>query len=169
MRWVVGHFAAIAAVAMWVSAGVAGPAATPEREAATAQLLALHQEVIDAHLAGNVAGILDRESEDYVVANRGEVTFPTLAERRQRLGPFLSRTRFDGYRDLVQPVVQVSPDGALGWVIAQIEATGVQENGDGTSEKIRYVSAWIELYERRDGRWYRVGNVSNFRPDAAAQ
>jgi len=28
---------------------------------------------------------------------------------------------------------------------------------------VGFVSAWIELYEKRKGRWYRVGNVSNFK------
>lgn len=29
---------------------------------------------------------------------------------------------------------------------------------------IQFVSAWIELYKKRDGRWLRTGNVSNFKP-----
>jgi hypothetical protein len=59
--------------------------------------------------------------------------------------------------------VTVSRDGTLGWVVVQVEAKGVQQTAGGT-EPIGFVCAWIELYEKRDGRWYRVGNVSNFRP-----
>jgi len=61
-------------------------------------------------------------------------------------------------------VVKVSSDGSLGWVIVQVGARGVQAMDDGTKKPIEFVSAWIELYEKRDGRWYAVGNVSNFRP-----
>ena len=28
---------------------------------------------------------------------------------------------------------------------------------------IEFDSAWIELYEKRNGRWVRIGNVSNIR------
>jgi len=35
--------------------------------------------------------------------------------------------------------------------------------GDGTVP-VEFVSAWIELYRKVDGRWMRTGNVSNFRP-----
>jgi hypothetical protein len=54
-------------------------------------------------------------------------------------------------------------------VIAQVGAKGVQERGDGTSTRVEFVSAWIELYENREGRWFRVGNVSNFKPDEPSQ
>jgi hypothetical protein len=31
------------------------------------------------------------------------------------------------------------------------------------SQPLEFISAWIELYEKRDGRWWRIGNVSNFK------
>ena len=154
----------IVVTAALLATTTAAPAGSLSRDAAASQLLALHREVIAAHLAGDVSLIVGRESDDYVVANRGEVTFPSLEQRRERLGRYLGSTRFTEYRDLVEPVVQVSPDGRLGWVIAQVEAKGVQQQG-GSPEPLEYVSAWIELYESRDGRWFRVGNVSNFKPD----
>lgn len=166
-----GALRAAAVAALLLTTGATGggvPAGTLSRDAAASQLLALHREVIEAHLAGDAGMIVARESGDYVVANRGEVTFPSLEQRTQRLGSYLGSTRFTEYRDLIEPVVQVSPDGRLGWVIAQVGARGEQEQSDGTTETLEYVSAWIELYEHRDGRWFRVGNVSNFKPEPAA-
>jgi len=153
-----------AAVIVLLATGGAAPGATLSRDAAASQLLALHQEVIAAHLAGDAAPIVARESQDYVEAGRGEITFPTLEARDARLSSYLKSTRFEKYQDLVEPVVQVSPDGQLGWVIAQVGAHGVRERGDGTSERVEFVCAWIELYENRDGRWFRVGNLSTFAP-----
>ena len=127
-------------------------------------LLALHERVLAAHRAGDVERILADEGDEYTVANRGEITHPTLEQRRARMGPYLKRTRFRVYRDLVPPEVRVSPDGRLGWVIVQVEAAGEQSQDGGSLAEVSFVSAWIETYERRDGRWWRVGNVSNFRP-----
>jgi hypothetical protein len=62
---------------------------------------------------------------------------------------------------VTEPIVSVSADGTLGWVVVQVRARGVQ--GD-AKEPLAFVSAWIELYEKRKGRWVRVGNVSNFKP-----
>jgi hypothetical protein len=132
----------------------------------TEQLLALHEEVLRAHRESNVDLLLAAEEDDYVVANRGEITRPDRKARREGLGPYLRETRFSKYVDKVPPIVKVSSDGSLGWVIVQVEARGEQTTSTGTVKPLEFVSAWIELYEKRNGRWVRVGNVSNFKPGA---
>jgi hypothetical protein len=131
--------------------------------AAQAELLALHEEAMRAHRESNVELLLRADAPDFVLANRGQVTQPTLDERRARFQQYLKTTRFTEYVDLVPPLVRVSEDGSLGWVIVQVRAAGVQTTADGGSRPLAFESAWIELYERREGRWYRVGNVSNFK------
>ncbi|WP_420642349.1 hypothetical protein [Candidatus Leptofilum sp.] len=128
------------------------------------QLRTLHQKVLDAHLKSNVELLLEDENDRYVVASRGTVAHPTKEERRQRLGPYLQATTFEEYRDEITPVVQVSPDGKLGWVIVQVYARGTQKAQNGSTLPIEFVSAWIELYEKQANRWFRTGNVSNFKP-----
>jgi hypothetical protein len=127
-------------------------------------LRSLHAKTMRAHKDSDAALLLADQAPDMVIVNRGEVTRPSLEERRAGFGSYLGRTVFSEYRDLVEPVVKVSNDGSLGWVIVQVGARGVQTAEDGTKKPIEFVSAWIELYEKRAGRWYGVGNVSNFRP-----
>jgi hypothetical protein len=130
--------------------------AGPARAATDVESLkALHEKVLRAHRAGDVEILFEDEGAGYVVANRGEVTRPTREERRSWLGPYLRSTTFEEYADVTEPVVKVSGDGTLGCTQA---ATG------GEKRPLAFESAWIELYEKRDGRWYRVGNVSNFKP-----
>jgi len=117
-----------------------------------------------AHRESNADLLLLSEAPDFISANRGQITQPTLDARRARFQQYLGTTRFAEYIDLVPPVVRVSDDGSLGWVIVQVRAAGVQTTQDGGSQPLAFESAWIELYERREGSWYRVGNVSNFKP-----
>ena len=126
-----------------------------------ARLLALHEEAMEAHRKSDVELLLQADVEDAVVASRGEISHPTLEQRRQMLGSYLQRVRFAEYVDVVAPVVHVSADGTTGWVIAQVRAKGTEVSGAGRS--IQFESAWIELYEKRGGDWRRVGNVSNFK------
>ena len=144
---------------------VVAPGASRGRSDAE-QLLALHEEVLRAHRESDVELLLNAEEDEYVIANRGEVTTPDRKARAKRLGPYLKQTRFSTYADKVPPIVRVSADGTLGWVIVQVEARGEQRTPSGTVEPVEFVSAWIELYEKKGGRWVRVGNVSNFRPSA---
>ena len=77
-------------------------------------LRALHEKVMVAHRQSKVELLLEDEAADYVVAGRGEVTHPSLADRKERLGSYLGQTKFEVYRDLIEPVVTVSGDGTLG-------------------------------------------------------
>ena len=124
-------------------------------------LLALHEEAMEAHRQGDVELLLRADADEFVLASRGEVSHPSLAQRRQFLGPYLRGVRFAEYVDTIPPVVHVSADGSAGWVIVQVRARGTEVAGAGRS--LQFESAWIELYEKREGRWRRVGNVSNFR------
>ena len=123
-----------------------------------AALLALHQEIIDAHKNIGLEAWLDKGVEPYISANRGVISYPTIEARKERFRGYIGSTTFEYYRDMVPPVVKVSADGTLGWVIVQIEAKGVQAD-----QEFAFQSAWIELYEKRDGAWVNVGNVSNFK------
>lgn len=132
-------------------------------DADTRALLALHETTLAAHRQQSVDQLLKDEHDDYVLANRGEISAPTLAERRAVFQPYFATTVFDEYRDLRAPVVKVSTDGSLGWVVAQVCAKGVQQRPDGSTRSVEFESAWIELYEKRAGAWVRIGNVSNFK------
>ena len=72
----------------------------------------------------------------------------------------MKRVQLTEYVDVVPPVAHISADATTGWVIAQVRARGAEGS---TGRSLQFESAWIELYEKRGGRWRRVGNVSNFK------
>jgi hypothetical protein len=130
-------------------------------------IVGLHEDVLSGHLENDLERWLAAESEDYIVVNRGEISYPTKEDRAARLQPYLDRTTFTEYRDLVPPVVRVSPDGMTGWLVAQVKIAGTQTTGAGDEVPFDWTWAWIELYEKRGGRWLRVGNVSSQKRTAA--
>lgn len=134
-----------------------GSEANSERE-----LLGQHEKLIRAHLDDNVDLWMSLEESDYVSANRGQITFPTTEERRTRRASYLERASFSTYRDARPPIVRVSHDGSLGWLIAEVEVKGTIEMNEGPQE-FEQIWAWIELYQRTPAGWKMVGNVSNSR------
>ena len=126
------------------------------------RILAEHKRIIDAHIVRDVEGMLEGAADDYVLVNRGEVSYPTVDERRQRVANYFKITVFSEYKDLIPPIIHISDDGTAAWLIAQVEVSGKQESPGG-DQPLHFVSAWIELYEKRDGEWVQTGNVSNFR------
>jgi hypothetical protein len=130
------------------------------------RLLELHQAGLSAHLKGDVDALLAGQADDFVLVNRGEISSPTKEQRRGVLGPYLAGTKFDIYRDIVPPIVKVSRDGSLAWVIARMEARGLRATPQSGHASLEFEVAWIELYERRGAEWVAIGNVSSFPPSS---
>ncbi len=105
------------------------------------------------------------EADEYVSVNGGRVTFPSSDDRRQAREPYLASATFTAYQDLRRPVVRVSEDGSLGWLIAEVQVQGAQRGEDGRETPIDAIWAWVELYERGPEGWRVVGNTSNPRPE----
>jgi len=61
---------------------------------------------------------------------------------------------------LEEPIVRVSNDASMAWMIVRTRIRRVQKNADGTEKQENVVYAGIMTYEKRDGRWMRVANVS---------
>ncbi|MCI0452658.1 MAG: hypothetical protein L0Z51_09775 [Candidatus Latescibacteria bacterium] len=126
-----------------------------------AALLTMHEQVLASHRTDDVDAWLALEADSLVIGNRGELFYGTKAEAEGRRR-YLAATEFSVYRDLQPPIVKVSDDGSLGWVIAQVEIVGRYLEPDTAS--IHDVWTWIELYERRPEGWRAIGNVSTVKP-----
>jgi hypothetical protein len=130
-------------------------------EDAARTLSSMHGAVIEHHLTDNVDAWMRMEADTLIVSARGALrqSGPERAEQRRA---YLDATTFEYYRDMTAPIVRVADDCSLGWVMVQVEARGTRRGEGGATEPIAFQSSWIELYERIDGQWRALGNVSNF-------
>lgn len=138
------------------------PAATRATDD-TRALLGAHETILAAHRTSNVGAWMDVETDTIVVGSRGGIQMVDGAGRRRMREAYLGSTQFSAYRDVGEPVVRVSADGTLGWVIAEVEVKGSRRMPDGATRDIDEAWVWIELYEKQAGRWRMVGNVSTER------
>lgn len=132
-----------------------------DTDEASIRLGEMHAELLAIHLNDDVPSWMEMETETLVVGSRGQVVVsgPDRAEQRRT---YLAATEFDYYRDMVPPIIAVSQDCSLGWVIAQVQASGTIRSEAGVPSDLGFQAAWVELYELRDGAWRLTGNVSNF-------
>jgi ketosteroid isomerase-like protein len=133
--------------------------AGPNLEAIKREILSLHEADIKAHLDKDVDHLVQGQSTSFVSVHSGEIRRPTPEETRAALARYLGSTTFTEYRDLVEPVVGVSPDGSTAWSIVQVRVTGAKTGG----EPIDFTCAWITLYERQGGAWKRIVEASTFK------
>ena len=128
------------------------------------QLLRLHRIGMDDHFFERIEGLQSVRDTSFLLANRGEVSEISQEEFDFAMGSIMNSRDHDKYDDMIRPIVKVSDDGSLGWVIVQVEVHGVMTEVPGENDpSFNFQSAWIELYEKKDGVWKMTGNVSNFK------
>ena len=66
--------------------------------------------------------------------------------------------------DVEEPIIRISNDASMAWMITRTRVRRVQKTADGTEKEEKFVYAGIMTYEKRDGRWVRVANVSTAEP-----
>ena len=129
------------------------------------KLMRLHRIIMDGHLFGQTEEMKMNQSDSMIIVSAGEIYHVAGNQPDAMIDRIMSNRDYTRYDDLVRPIISISEDGTMGWVIAQIAAEGIRfdETGNPTGP-LEFVCSWIELYEKEDGIWKMKGNVSTFQP-----
>ena len=151
-----GGLAAGLVAAPPASAASAAPAAVPPDPVvleAREQVTARHALEREAHMDRNLDLLLSLFADDFVLVDGGEVQRPTPAANRERFGTYFRNVRFLKWDDLAPPAVRVSRDGTLATVIVRKEVVLLPAEAPEGTKPERAVFAWMETWEKRQGRW----------------
>ena len=129
------------------------------------EVLARHAIEREAHMERNVDLLLSLFADDFVMIDGGEVQRPTRAESRERFGTYFRTVKFRKWDDLAPPSIRVSRDGTLASVIVRKEVVLVLADAPAEAKGERAVFAWMETWEKRDGRWMLVALCSTRTPE----
>jgi len=156
-------------------AAIASPGATPARAARSAALdlvtlqaredvAARHALEREAHMDRNVDLLLSLMADDFVMVDGGAVQRPSRAETRARFDAYFKAVKFHKWDDLAPPSIRVSRDGTLASVLVRKEVVLVPADAAADAKPVRTVFAWMETWEKRDGRWMLVALCSTREP-----
>jgi hypothetical protein len=144
-----------------VSSGCS-PAVDVEEE--KIELLRIHLADIQAHRDNDVDTLLETIPEEFIYVGQGEVTRQSRHEIRDFFTDYLAGAQYDRYEDLMVPHAEVSADGTMGWVISRMAVTRTEPGDTGNDQTRSFTYAGIMTYEKVDGKWMKVANVSTFAP-----
>lgn len=134
-------------------ASAPAPDLVAEREA----LLALHRKEIRAHLERDAEALVEDHGDDFVSATRGKLNRADREQTRAFFTGYFEGATYAQYEDVEPPLVRVSDDASMGWVLSRTRVRRIDASGEST-----FVYAGMMAYEKRDGRWLRVANASTF-------
>ena len=131
---------------------------------AKAELLALHQAARRAHLNRDVDFIVAGMGSEFTTVHEGKVKVMSRDDVRKQFTGYFRGAEFSAWDDLEPPIIQVSPDGRMGWMIVRVRIAYTKTDAGGAKAKEDTVMAWISVYEKRDGKWLLIGNASTSEP-----
>jgi ketosteroid isomerase-like protein len=131
---------------------------------AKAELLALHQAARRAHFNRDVDAILANIGPDFTFVREGKIRAMSHDDVRKQFTEYFRGTEFSAWDDLEPPIIHISPDGQMGWMIVRVRIAYTKTDASGAKSKEDAVMAWMSVYEKRDGKWLHFANASTFEP-----
>ena len=127
------------------------------------ELLEHHRKDRRAHFENNAAlALSDQVEEGFIYVRNGAIARRNKADFRPMLETYFKNAKYYEWDDLEPPIIRVSDDGSMAWMIERIRVRRTQPSLSGAAKEEKFVYAGITTYERLDGKWLKVANVSTF-------
>ena len=127
-----------------------------------AELLKMHEQDRRAHFETDVELLLGSSPEVFITVSRGKINRVTKSQEREMFTAYFQNATYYEWDDLEPPIVRVSKDGTMGWIISRVKVRRVQKDSGGKQQEQKFVYAGIMTYEKLLGKWIRSANVSTF-------
>jgi hypothetical protein len=142
--------------------------AVPETSKKTAQqqgeieLLSLHKEERRAHFDHNVKFLLAHVALQLVDVRDGGVNRMSRDAVRDKFAEYFKNAQFLAWDDVESPIVRVSEDGNMGWMIVRVRIAYTETDTSGKTTNENTVGAWMSSYEKQNGTWIMTAVTSTF-------
>jgi len=140
--------------------------AVPPSIAAVKELLQLQQQGRAAHFGKDAKLLVSVFADDFINIGAGKITRPTREESRNRLQAYFDRSHFWEWDDISPPVIRVSQDASMAYVLVHKRVRLTAKNEQGETEEQTTIFAWMETYEKQEGKWVLTAVASTNEPPA---
>ncbi len=125
----------------------------PPRVADLTELIRLHEQQKTAHLTYNAELFVEMFAENVTQLQRGTLSAKTKADNLARFKSYFSNFKFSEWEDIAPPVIKISKDGTMAVKTVQKRVRGSNKNEKGEKVSDHTVFAWLEVWEKFDGKW----------------
>jgi hypothetical protein len=122
-------------------------------------LIRRHIQDRKAHLGKDIPTLLEGIAAEQFNVRDGRVGTSSQAEAANRFTNYFDHVaEFIHWDDLQPPIIQISQDGTMAWMINQIRLHYRSVKNEETDA----ICAWLMVYEKQDDEWVAVANASTF-------
>lgn len=133
-----------------------------ELEQEKAAILKSYETSLQAHIQQDARAFLaEYASQWYDVRNAG-VRLRTQEEAAPRIGQYFKTTSFQEISQIAPPVIHVSQDASMAWMIGHISVRATRIQPDGTEQDFSFRCAWVSIFEKSGNEWAQVVDAPSF-------
>jgi len=139
--------------------------AVPPKVKAMNELFELQKQARIAHFNRDAKLLVSTFADDFTNIAGGKITKPTREASLTRFQNYLNSSTFIEWDDITPPVIKVSDDATLGYVLVHKKVRLLAKNENGTKTEETEIFAWIETYRKIKGEWKLTAVVSTNTPE----
>jgi hypothetical protein len=132
------------------------------QKTAEQELLALHRADRRAHFNHDIQTLISHTAFPLLDIRDGRINRMTRDYMHERFSEYFRRAEFSSWDDVEPPVVHVSPDGKMAWIIFRVRVVYTETDASGTKSQQDSVAAWMSAYEKENGKWMMTAVTSTF-------
>jgi hypothetical protein len=125
-------------------------------------ILQVHALERRGHLTGSAEFIAKAVGDQLTVVENGAVQVSSREDVPRTFANYLKSVHYSAWEDVILPAVHISTDPKTAWAIIQIQATYVESAKP--SVQHQFVSSWIAIYQKGNGRWRMTAIASGCNP-----
>ena len=127
-----------------------------------AELLSLHKEERRAHFEHDVNFLLAHVAPQLLDVREGQVNRMSREDVRAKFVEYFKTAHFSAWDDVEPPIVRVSSDGNMAWMIVRVRIAYTETDTSGKTIHQNTVGAWMSSYEKQNGEWIMTAVTSTF-------
>jgi hypothetical protein len=124
-------------------------------------LLQQHEQSKKHHFERNAGALVRDNADPFISVSNGSIDTSRRADAERMFTEYLADAEYLNYDDLQPPVIHISPDGQMAWMITRTKVLR-RKNYDGNTQQEGFIYAGIMTYAKKNGKWMREANVSTF-------
>jgi hypothetical protein len=133
-----------------------------ESEQEKARLLYLHETALRAHLEHDANTFLAHYASAWYDVRNAGIRLRTKAEAFPSIERYFKRTHFSEISEMGAPIIHLSTDASMAWVIGTIQVRATEDGADGKEQDFSFQCAFVSVYEKHEGEWAQVVDASSF-------
>jgi hypothetical protein len=137
----------------------------PPTVVAMRELLEMHRQARAAHFGRDADKLVADLADDYTNVTNGQIQQPGREASLTRFKNYFGRSAFLEWDDITPPVIKVSADATMAYMIVNLKLRLTAAGEDGKPREQSEVFAWLATYRKIEGVWKMTAIASTNTPE----